>query len=524
MSTLGTPARDRFAVLAFAMAGVFTLAWFAAVADAHVVGESRVTVALDLIVGFAFVLVSLAAKGTASERLLMGAVGPAWLAGSLFASARSLHQGVLVVALLAFPSGRISGLARQLLTLGAVLVALEVVPQLGVAALYFAVALVAAAAAGRTSAPIAYPAGAGMAVASALVFSWWAVRHSTVVPPLALYDVTLIALALGFVFATHAAARSGVRLADRVLGDAPIAGIPGLRLVLSEVLNDPDLRIHLWDGSTNSYVDVQGSDAPAAQSMAGLAVLHGDEPIARVITSSAALVDAPTAEAVAVAVRLAVDNHQLRLRQAQSLTDLAASRKRLLAATDRERERVAAQLRWGTGTRLAEANRKLAAGSPAGDPDSSAVIEFASSQVAAAADDVHRIVAGAPPEPLGDGRLQAAIATLAALSPAHVTFNMDGDVAAPADVETALFYVCSEALANASKHSGATRVVIDLWRLGTEVGLAVRDNGRGGANAAGSGLQGLADRLAAAGGRLTVESPSGGGTAIAAWVPKRQHS
>jgi signal transduction histidine kinase len=521
MAVLGTPARDRSAVVTVAAVGVIVLALLAARADARAVGGSPPLTVLDLAVGFAFVLASIPATGALHERLLVGAVGIAWFAGSVFTFARSLHQGVLAVALLAFPAGRLAGVPRQLLGIGSVAVAFGVVPQPGVAALFAAVTVVAFATGGSNRPVAVYPAAAAAAVAAVLVFSWWAVRRSAIVSPLVLYEAILIAVAIGFPPAMRAVARSRARLADRVLGDARVAGLPGLQLVLAGVLDDPDLRIDLWDADAGTYVDFAGGVCQATPSADGLSVFDGDHLLARVITTSPAVADQPTAYAVIAAVRLAVVNRRLHDQQAQRVADVEASRARLLAAADRERERVAARLRTEAGASLERARAKLAAARTEGDPELSGRIEFASSEVAAAATEVQRIVAGVPPTALGAGSLHGAIAALAARSPAKVTLNLADDAAADTAAETTLFYVCSEALANASKHAGATHVVIDLQRHDDRLLLSVHDDGQGGADTAGSGLQGLADRLAAAGGHLTIDSPPGGGTTVTAAVPQR---
>ncbi len=84
--------------------------------------------------------------------------------------------------------------------------------------------------------------------------------------------------------------------------------------------------------------------------------------------------------------------------------------------------------------------------------------------------------------------------------------------------ETALFYVCSEALANATKHARASRISIDLRRDRGDLVIAISDDGVGGARLSGFGLRGLADRLAVHGGRLRVDSPPGAGTTLIARI------
>ena len=519
MAVLGIPSRDATVAILVGGAGFAVLVWLAAGADVHTIGGSPALTALDLTVGFAFVFASFLGTGAPTERLIVGAVGLTWTAGSVFASARSLHQGALAVALLAFPTGLVLGVPRRLLGVAAVVVAFEVVPQFGVAALFAAVSVVAFVSKDRSRPAAVFPAAAAAAVAVTLVFAGWAVDRSTVVSPLVLYEATLIAVAIGFPLAALAAARSKARLADRVLGDVRFSGLPGLRLVLAEALDDPDLRVDLRDAKASVSVATADDQGQGTRSEDGVRVFDGDLLVAKVITSSPAVDDGPTAEAVSAAVRLAVMNDRLLDQQAQQVANLEASRVRLLAATDRERERVATRLRNEAGARLLEARARLATASQVSDPDLARLIGFALTEVAAAVEEVQRIVAGVPPTALGAGALRGAIGSLAGRSPAPFMLNLADDTAADTAVETTLFYVCSEALANVSKHAGATRVSVDLQRDSNELVLCVRDDGRGGADPAGSGLLGLIDRLAAVGGHLTVSSPTGGGTTVTAIVP-----
>jgi signal transduction histidine kinase len=92
----------------------------------------------------------------------------------------------------------------------------------------------------------------------------------------------------------------------------------------------------------------------------------------------------------------------------------------------------------------------------------------------------------------------------------------------PAEVELASYYVVAEALTNVAKHAGIAEARVAVEQSNGELRIAVTDDGRGGARmAAGSGLEGLADRVAAVGGRLIVDSPSGGGTRVEAVIPCR---
>jgi signal transduction histidine kinase len=108
---------------------------------------------------------------------------------------------------------------------------------------------------------------------------------------------------------------------------------------------------------------------------------------------------------------------------------------------------------------------------------------------------------------------------LAEASPVPVTVAVADHATGDQGTETALFYVCSESLANAAKHAQATAVAISVRRLEDQLVATVSDDGRGGADPSGSGLQGLADRLATCNGQLRVDSPPGAGTTVTASLP-----
>ena len=114
--------------------------------------------------------------------------------------------------------------------------------------------------------------------------------------------------------------------------------------------------------------------------------------------------------------------------------------------------------------------------------------------------------------------LVPALERLAVGLPVEVDLEL-ADVTVSPEVASALWFVCSESLANAVKHAEARTIRVALAPANGIVRLSVEDDGRGGANAGGSGLVGLADRVAALGGRLAVVSPPGGGTQVVAELP-----
>jgi signal transduction histidine kinase len=505
--------------MAAAAVGALLLTGLAARADARG-GAGLDSVSVDLGVGLAFLVAARLATGAADQRLLVAAVGASWLLGSCFPAAASLHQVVLAVALLAFPAGRLPDLPRRLLAVCMIPIAGQVVSQPGTAALFVAVAILLLATAATSGPTTTFPVAAALAVAAALSFYWLAARRDTSTSPLVVYEAALVAVAVAFPIATRAMVRTSGRLTDRVLAQDPDPGLPGLQRVLASVLSDPDLRIDVWDPGSRGFVSAD--DGGGGFGVAEVVVYDKGAPLARVTSVSPAIRDEPTVVALSAAVRLVAANQRLREAQVGQVSDLEASRTRLLAVADRERERVARRLRDGVGVSLSAATDGLSRFASAGDKDSIRdTVGFAVTEMEAAAAEVDRIVSGAPPAVLGGGVLRAAMATLADRSIIPVLLSIPSDASGDAAAETALFYVCAEALTNAAKHSGAAGVVIDLREHEGELALTIRDDGRGGADPAGSGLQGLADRLAAAGGSLRVDSPPGRGTTVRALVPRR---
>ena len=499
------------------------LALLAIRADAVAPHASPWLTALDIATGLAFVVAAAVARGPSAERVLMGAIGVAWLTASFLPAARSLHQAVLVVSMIAFPAGWLRGLSRWLLACLAVPIAVGLLPQIGVAAVFALVALVLLVEGHRDTAT-GYPTVAAIAVAAVVGASWSVsrLRAEAFDPSLALlgYELVLLAVAAAFPVAARAVIRSRARLADRVLADERLAGLEGFAVVLGSVLSDARLQVFRWHDANAGYVDERGRSVPTGgDGRRWLTIADADGPVALVAHQSPALDDPATAEAVTAAVRLAVRHERLQHEQQQQLAELEASRARIVAAADRERERAAAQLREDVGVSLELADGELSAVRTAErDPAVIEPLDIVVGELVTAQTEIVELVAGVPPAHLGGGRLKEALQALALRSPVPVSVTVAADVASGQDTETALFYVCSEALANAVKHAAAKRIDITVRRVNGAIEAVISDDGRGGADPTGSGLQGLADRLAARSGRLRVESPPGAGTTVTAVV------
>jgi signal transduction histidine kinase len=207
----------------------------------------------------------------------------------------------------------------------------------------------------------------------------------------------------------------------------------------------------------------------------------------------------------------------------QARTDLTASRARVVAATDDIRRRIERDLHDGTQQRLvslALVVRNAQAGVTDTQPQLKAELDDVADGLVAALDDLREISRGIHPALLANGGLGAALKALARRSPLPVELDIDLDGRLPDSVEVAAYYVVAEALANAAKHARPTAIWVAAEVVDGRLRLTVHDDGIGGADPAnGSGLTGLADRVEALGGTITVHSPPGEGTTLQARLP-----
>jgi signal transduction histidine kinase len=192
-------------------------------------------------------------------------------------------------------------------------------------------------------------------------------------------------------------------------------------------------------------------------------------------------------------------------------------------ATDAERRRIERDLHDGAQQRLLAvslgvglARSRAAAGAR---DEAAALVAEAADELAAAVAELRELASGVYPAALAATDLATALETLAARSPVPARTTAVRAVRLPAAVERACWFTASELLANAAKHAAAHRVEIDLRVDGGRIVLRVEDDGVGGADPDGSGLRGLADRVASAGGRFRVHSPPGAGTRAEAAFP-----
>jgi signal transduction histidine kinase len=208
---------------------------------------------------------------------------------------------------------------------------------------------------------------------------------------------------------------------------------------------------------------------------------------------------------------------------AESRSDLDASRARIVAASDEARRRVERDLHDGAQQRLVSLGLALRAAQASLPPDAGAVegeLSRVADGVASVQEDLRQLARGIHPAILARGGIGPAIKALARRSPVPVELDGLVDARLPEPVEVATYYVVSEALTNAAKHARPSVVHVEVGAVDGSLRIRVRDDGAGGADPArGSGLMGLKDRVEALGGTITIQSPVGEGTSVDAELP-----
>jgi signal transduction histidine kinase len=208
---------------------------------------------------------------------------------------------------------------------------------------------------------------------------------------------------------------------------------------------------------------------------------------------------------------------------AESRAELAASRARIVAASDDARRRIERDLHDGAQQRLVSLGLELRAAeqrAPAEIEELKGGLHRAATEIDRLLEDLREISRGIHPAILSEAGLGPALKTLARRASIPVEVDVRAATRLPDPLEAAVYYVASEALTNAAKHAQAALVRVVLEERGGALRLSVRDDGIGGADPGkGSGLIGLYDRVEALGGSIELQSPAGRGTLIVVQFP-----
>jgi len=209
---------------------------------------------------------------------------------------------------------------------------------------------------------------------------------------------------------------------------------------------------------------------------------------------------------------------------AARVTELEISRERVVDAAEAERRRIERDLHDGAQQRLVALAMELgrAKAKFADDLDAAReLVDQAHAQAKEALTELRNLVRGVHPPVLTDRGLDAALSGLAALCPVPVDVHVDVPVRPRSSVEAVAYFMVAEALTNVAKHSRAShaKVVVEGHGYPGTLTVMVSDDGIGGADITSPGLAGLADRVSGVDGRMSVESPPGGPTIVAAELP-----
>jgi signal transduction histidine kinase len=355
---------------------------------------------------------------------------------------------------------------------------------------------------------------AGLPDAVAMTFSYVAFVGFAVLP---------YAFLTGLIRTRYSRAGAVGALVERL--NAPDTRV-SLREALADALGDPTLQLVYWRPSAGHYVTFEGHRAELPAPESGRAVAEVDREGKRVgaIIHDAALGDDPSlVRAAAAAAALQLQNERLEAELRARVEELQSSRARLVEISMFERRRLERDLHDGAQQRLVALSLQLgmARRKVEDDPVTGArLLDDARTELDRALEELRELARGIHPAVLTDRGLEPAVQALAARAPVPVDVEAMPTDRLPAAVEAAAYFVVAESLTNVAKYANAEHASV---RVGREDGFAVvevSDDGVGGADpAAGTGLRGLADRLAALDGRLEVHSPPGGGTVVRANIP-----
>jgi signal transduction histidine kinase len=308
------------------------------------------------------------------------------------------------------------------------------------------------------------------------------------------------------------------------LSAAPRSG--HVRDALADALEDPSLELVFWLPERGRFVDARGHEYELPEDDPSRAVTK----VEREGQCVAAIIHDPTLpqmrghiEAVGAAAALALDNERLDAELRAKIDELRGSRERMLQIGLEERRRLERDLHDGAQQRLVAMalSIRLARAKLNEDPlAADQLLGSASDELEAALGELRELARGIHPAVLSDRGLGTALETLANRAPVPVELGKLPGERFPEAVELAAYFVVAEALTNVAKYAEASHATVQVQRDNGRVLVEVADDGIGGADPdRGTGLRGLADRIAVLEGRLEVESEKGRGTTVRARIP-----
>jgi signal transduction histidine kinase len=319
---------------------------------------------------------------------------------------------------------------------------------------------------------------------------------------------------------------AGLRALARSLLVTTLSPGAPVRETLVRSLGDRTLSIAYWVPDRETFVDERGHSVPLPEpgsDRAWTAVDYEGRRVAAIIHDASLEASPELVQAAAAAASLALDNERLKADLRSRVEELRASRVRLVEASNAARRQLERDLHDGAQQQLVAlaVELRLLRNRVANNPEAIDLVERIDHKLAAALEELRELARGIHPGVLTARGLPPALESLAARAPLTVVCEIELPSRPPASVEAVAYFVVAEALTNVLKYAQASTATIRARYDGERVVLVeTEDDGVGGADErAGTGLQGLRDRVGALDGTLEVLSPQGAGTLVRARIP-----
>jgi signal transduction histidine kinase len=301
------------------------------------------------------------------------------------------------------------------------------------------------------------------------------------------------------------------------------AGARDLQGALADALRDPSLALAYWLPERDAWVDAGGAAVALPADPARCTPVERDgRPIAMLVHDPSLAEEPELVHAVVGAAALALENERLTAELRATVSELRASRARIVESADAARRKIERDLHDGAQQRLVALALTLRmARSRVSDEGAAELLDAASENLDGAIRELRELARGIHPAVLSSRGLGSAVEALAQRMPLPIEIVSVPSERLPEPVEAAAYFVVAEAITNVARYADASHATVSMCCDDGRLVVTVVDDGVGGADpGSGSGLRGLSDRIAALDGRLEVSSPAGEGTTVRAVIPR----
>jgi signal transduction histidine kinase len=340
-----------------------------------------------------------------------------------------------------------------------------------------------------------------------------------------MYAAIPLAIVVGLTLERQFMGQALARFVDQLAGATPAR----LQQLMAEVLHDPTLTIAYPRPTRGTHVDAAGASVPMpvdGARHAVAAITRDGAPVASVLYDTALADQEAFVRAAGAVAALRLQQAQLEVDLKASMSDLAQSRRRLVEAADAERQRIERDLHDGAQQHLVGMRVKLELASDAIKHDrerGERMLAEIGTELDEALEELRALARGVYPPLLSEHGLAEALKSTARSCPVPVSVRVGEIRRYQADVETAVYFCCREALQNVARHAGRDAVTtVDLAEERSKLRFSVCDTGLGFARSEqepGSGIVNMRDRIEAVGGTLSISSEPGAGTVVSGCVP-----